>query len=184
MLGDPIVDLLGRMPYVGLQSLVDPFLGSGSSQLLRSAFLSDLSGAAIESLTTYPVSPSPSSEVHIHQMGGAVARVAPSSSTFGNREAPFLLNVVGRWTEADADTENLHWARGLRDEMLQFGSGSSYANFLGAGDDRVKQAYPPDTYRFLAGLKATWDPTNLFRLNQNVLPTPPVTAQAALAARA
>jgi FAD/FMN-containing dehydrogenase len=172
-LGAPIVDLLGPMPYLGLQSLVDPLWGPGARNYFSSAYLSDLPPAAIEALTTFhQACPSPSSEIHVHQMGGAVARVPSSSSTFANREAPWLLNVVGRWTDADADAENLHWARSLRDEMARFGNGGAYANFLGVGDDRVKQAYPPDTYRFLANLKSAWDPTNLFRLNQNVAPAP------------
>jgi hypothetical protein len=64
----------------------------------------------------------------------------------------------------------LAWARGLRSAMEPFSTGGSYVNFLGVGDDRVKAAYDPQRYARLATLKATWDPTNLFHLNQNVPP--------------
>jgi FAD/FMN-containing dehydrogenase len=171
-LGDPIVDLLGPLPYVALQSLVDPFWGPGARNYFSSAFLRDVPDEAIEVLVRYHTEcPSPFSEIHVHQMGGQVGRVGADASAFGNREAPYLLNVVARWIDPTDDDLNLAWARGLRTAMEPFSTGGAYVNFLGLGDDRVKASYDPERYGRLAGLKETWDPANVFHLNQNVPPS-------------
>jgi FAD/FMN-containing dehydrogenase len=170
-LGDPIADLLGPIPYLVLQSLVDPGWGPGARNYFTSAFLGDLPDEAIEVLAEYHrACPSPFSEIHIHHMGGAVARVGIDQSAFGNREAPYLLNVVGRWIEPGDDERNLRWARALRAAMDPFGTGGVYSNFLGVGDDGVRAAYDTDRYTRLAALKREWDPDNVFHLNQNIPP--------------
>jgi FAD/FMN-containing dehydrogenase len=170
-LGDPIADLLGPIPYLVLQSLVDPGWGPGARNYFTSAFLADLPDEAIAVLAEYHQScPSPFSEIHIQHMGGAVARVGLDQSAFGNRQAPYLLNVVGRWLEPAEDERNLAWARALRTAMQPFGTGGAYSNFLGVGDDLVSAAYDPERYARLATLKRAWDPDNVFHLNQNIPP--------------
>jgi FAD/FMN-containing dehydrogenase len=167
----PVVDLLGTLPYLVLQSLVDPGWGPGARNYFTSVYLRELSDSAIDMLAAaHQAAPSPFSEIHIHQMGGAVARVGPDASAFGSREAPFLLNVVGRWTEAGDDEANLAWARGLRDAMGPVSTGASYVNFLGLGDDRARSSYDEPRFKRLAQLKRTWDPSNAFHLNQNIPP--------------
>jgi hypothetical protein len=103
-------------------------------------------------------------------MGGAAARVGIDASAFGNREAPFLLNIITRWLEPNRDERHLAWARGLRDAMQPFATGGTYVNFLGVGDARVRDAYDADRYARLVELKRRWDPTNAFHLNQNIAP--------------
>ena len=170
-LGDPIADLLGPIPYLVLQTLVDAGWGPGARNYFTSAFLRDVPDAAIAILADYHQScPSPFSEIHIHHMGGAVARVGSDQSAFGNREAPYLLNVVARWIEPADDERNLGWARELRAAMEPFGTGGVYSNFLGVGDDRVRAAYDTARYTRLAALKRDWDPDNVFHLNQNISP--------------
>jgi len=170
-LGDPVVDLLGEMPYLALQSLVDPGWGPGARNYFTSLFLAGLPDAAIDTLAAAHRSrPSPLNEVHLHHMGGAVARVGPDSSSFGNREAPFLMNVVTRWLEPSDDERELTWARGLRDAMQPFATGGTYVNFLGLGDAGVRNAYDAARYSRLVDLKRRWDPTNAFHLNQNIAP--------------
>ena len=170
-LGEPIADLLGPIPYLVLQSLVDPGWGPGARNYFTSAFLADVPDEAIAILAEYhQTAPSPFSEIHIHHMGGAVARIGQDRSAFGNRQAPYLLNVVARWIEPGDDERNLGWARALRAAMEPFGTGGAYSNFLGVGDDRVRAAYDADLYNRLATLKRTWDPDNVFHLNQNIPP--------------
>jgi FAD/FMN-containing dehydrogenase len=170
-LGEPIVDLLGEMPYMVLQTLVDPGWGPGARNYFTSSFLGGLPDAAIEVLAAaHQARPSPFNEIHIHQMGGAAGRIGPEASAFGNRQAPFLLNVIGRWLDAADDARNLAWARGLRDAMQPFATGGTYVNFLGLGDARVRDAYDTDRYTRLLDLKRRWDPTNAFHLNQNIDP--------------
>jgi FAD/FMN-containing dehydrogenase len=170
-LGEPIVDLLGEMPYLVLQTLVDAGWGPGARNYFTSSFLAELPDAAIDVLAAAHRSrPSPFHEIHLHQMGGAAARVGEDASAFGNREAPFLLNIICRWLEPGRDERHFAWARGLRDAMTPFATGGTYVNFLGVGDARVRDAYDADRYARLVELKRRWDPTNAFHLNQNIAP--------------
>jgi hypothetical protein len=171
ILGTPVTDLLGPVPYLILQTLVDPGWRPGARNYFTSTYLPELSDEAIEVIVAAHASaPSPFSEIHVHQMGGAVARLGADDSAFGNREAPFLLNVVARWTEASDDEANLAWARSLRDALAPFSTGHAYVNFLGVGDDRTRASYDGDRFERLAQLKRTWDPGNAFHLNQNIPP--------------
>jgi len=170
-LGDPIADLLGEMPYLVLQTLVDPGWGPGARNYFTSSFLSGLPDAAIDILAAAHQSrPSPFNEIHLHQMGGAAARIGADVSAFGNRAAPFLLNIICRWLEPGDDDRELAWARGLRDAMQPFATGGTYVNFLGLGDRGVRDAYDAERYARLIDLKRCWDPTNAFHLNQNIAP--------------
>jgi FAD/FMN-containing dehydrogenase len=170
-LGDPIADLLGELPYLVLQTLVDPGWGPGARNYFTSSFLAELPDAAIDVLAAAHESrPSPFNEIHLHQMGGAAARVGADASAFGNREAPFLMNIIARWLEPAEDEANLAWARSLRDAMQPFATGGTYVNFLGVGDARVRDAYDAERYARLVELKRRWDPTNAFHLNQNIAP--------------
>jgi FAD/FMN-containing dehydrogenase len=172
-LGEPIADLLGELPYLVLQTLVDAGWGPGARNYFTSSFLAGLPDEAIDVLAAaHQARPSPFNEIHVHQMGGAAARVGADQSAFGNREAPFLLNIIARWLDAADDDAELAWARGLRDAMRPFSTGGTYVNFLGVGDARVRDAYDADRYARLVELKRRWDPTNAFHLNQNVAPTP------------
>jgi hypothetical protein len=170
-LGNPIVDLLGEMPYLVLQTLVDPGWGPGARNYFTSSFLAGLPDAAIEVLAAAHRSrPSPFNEIHVHLMGGAAARIGADASAFGNRQAPFLLNIIARWLEPAEDERELAWARGLRDAMQPFATGGTYVNFLGVGDVRVRDAYDASSYARLVELKRRWDSTNAFHLNQNISP--------------
>ncbi len=103
-------------------------------------------------------------------MGGAAARVGADASAFGNREAPFLMNIVARWLEQADDERELAWARDLRAAMQPFATGATYVNFLGLGDAGVRDAYDAERFARLGDLKHRWDPTNAFHLNQNIAP--------------
>jgi hypothetical protein len=99
-----------------------------------------------------------------------MARVADDATAFGQRGAPYLLNAVARWTDPATDEAQIGWARDLYAAAEPFSTGGTYVNFLSAGDDRVAAAYGSDKVERLARVKETWDPTNVFRLNQNVRP--------------
>jgi FAD/FMN-containing dehydrogenase len=170
-LGTPIADLLGPMPYATMQSLLDPLWGPGARNFFKSGYLVEVPDEAIETVTRFQLTaPSPSNEIHIHQFGGAVARVPSDATAFGSRDAPWVLNVIARWTDASDDDAEIAWARGLHAALDPFLASGTYVNFLSADDDRVRDAYGPENYERLARLKGTWDPTNLFRLNQNIRP--------------
>jgi FAD/FMN-containing dehydrogenase len=170
-LGRPIVDLLGPMPYTVIQSLVDPLFGPGARNYFTAGYLPDLADKVIDQLVAaHGPAISPESEIHVHQLGGAVARVPADATAYANREAPFAVNIVARWSDAQTDAEQVRWARSLLGAVEPFTTGGAYVNFLGSGDDAIRTVYPAETYERLSRLKGRLDPTNLFRLNQNVRP--------------
>ena len=103
-------------------------------------------------------------------LGGAVGRVGKDETPVGNRSAPFLLEVIGSWSEGAHSEQNIVWVRHVFETMHSFSSGKINANFSGAGEDNerfVRAAYG-DHYPRLAKVKQAYDPTNMFRLNQNI----------------
>jgi FAD/FMN-containing dehydrogenase len=172
--GPPIVDLLGPMPYVALQSLLDPLWGRGVSNFFKAGFLNGLGpevGAAVRPfLDNRP--DGLLSEFHVHHMGGAISQAPADATAYAERSAPYLWNVVTRWEGASGNEENIGWARGIGAALEPFSTGHSYVNFIGdTGPDRVDAAYPPATYRRLVEVKDAYDPDNVFHLNQNIPPS-------------
>jgi FAD/FMN-containing dehydrogenase len=171
-LGDPVADLMGPLPYVAMQSLIDPLWGPGAHSYMKAGFMRGLDDGAIETLVDFHRhATSPKSEIHIHHMGGAVARVPAGATAFGDRTAPFLLNVIASTFTRDGYDESIAWAQQLNASMSSSLTGGSYINFLSAeGDERVRAAYGSN-YDRLVALKDDYDPTNVFRLNQNISPS-------------
>jgi FAD/FMN-containing dehydrogenase len=171
-LGDPVADLMGPLPYVAMQSLIDPLWGPGAHSYMKAGWLGGLDDAAIDTLVRHHRDvTSPKSEIHVHHMGGAVARVPAAATAFGDRSAPFLLNVIASTFTPDGYDGAVAWAQELHAAMTPSLTGGSYVNFLSAeGDDRVRAAYGAN-YDRLVALKDEYDPTNLFRLNQNIRPS-------------
>ncbi len=171
-LGDPIADLLGPMPYVALQQLVDPLWRRGAANYFTSAFLDDLPDVAVKVVADAhqaAAAPPVACELHVHQLGGAVGRVAPEATAFAERTAPYVINCITRTPTAAELPPNVEWARSTRDAMAVFGGGGTYVNFTGEGG-LARQAYPPATYQRLAAVKRDYDPENLFRFNHNIEP--------------
>jgi FAD/FMN-containing dehydrogenase len=174
-LGTPIADIWGPMPYVGLQSAFDPFFGRGAANYFTSAFMDDIPAAAADDLVEFhrraadfPVQ----TELHLHHMGGAISRVPADATAFHNRTSPYIFNVIAR-TESAADLPpHVEWARAARDAMAVYGPGDMYVNFTGEADEvRTKKSYPAGTYARLQKVKDAYDPTNMFRFNQNIRPS-------------
>jgi FAD/FMN-containing dehydrogenase len=174
-LGTPITDLLGPIPYVDLQQIVDPLWEPGAANYFTSAFLDQLPAEAIETLADIhrrsadlPVQ----AELHIHHLGGAVARVPGDSTAFPDRRSPFVINCLARTSDAGDLPPHLDWARAARNAMAPYGNGGMYVNFTGeGGEDNLKASYPPEIYARLQGVKNRYDPFNVFRFNINIPPT-------------
>jgi FAD/FMN-containing dehydrogenase len=160
------------MPYAALQGMLDAGAPRGLQNYFKAAYLSGLPDAAIETLVAGAAKlPSPMSQIHLHHLGGAVARVADDATACGNRDAAFAMNVIATFPDAAATAPHLAWARALAAAAAPFGTGGVYVNFLGdEGAERVRAAYGPAKFARLAALKARLDPENLFRLNQNIPP--------------
>jgi FAD/FMN-containing dehydrogenase len=171
--GRPIADFLEPKPYLALQSMFDPLVPHGWHRYWKAVELPPLTDGAIDTLVEHAPAPtSPRSYCIVFQLGGALNRVGVDDTAFGQREAAHNVNINAVWTEDDPEPErHIAWARDFFDALQPHTSGRVYVNFLGdEGQDRVRAAYGERTYERLARLKRIYDPTNLFRLNQNIRP--------------
>jgi hypothetical protein len=168
----PAVDVIGPMPYTAVQGMFDAGVPRGSRNYWRSAFLPDLGDDVIDAILAHTAGiPHPLGQVHVHQMGGAMSRVGPDATAFGSREAPFLMNYIGLWQDPGQDDANTAWVRAASDAMEPHSTGARYVNFLAdEGEAGVRAAYGGETMVRLQSLKARYDPTNFFHLNQNIKP--------------
>jgi Berberine and berberine like len=106
----------------------------------------------------------------LHHFGGAVTR-GGDAAAFGDRSAQFVLNVIARSPGAEGFDANVAWARGTEQALAPVSRDGAYVNFMGdARDERLRASYGDATYDRLVALKRRYDPTNLFRLNQNITP--------------
>jgi hypothetical protein len=116
---------------------------------------------------------SPQSEIHLQNLGGAVAKQPAGGSAFPQRGAAMVLNVIGKWAGPVEGPQHIAWARELVQKMEPFGTGAAYINFLSDAEDprRLIEAYGAETYTRLVAVKDRWDPENVFHLNQNIPPS-------------
>ena len=173
-LATPLLDLSGPMPYAALQSAFDPFFPRGWLYYWKSTSMDRLDGDTVDAIIRYAAErPSPDALMALwHLGGGAPSRIPPEETAFGSRETPYLLSFDTTWTDP-ADTERcIAWTRAAWADMRRFGPGGLYLNFAGFGEEKealVRAGYGAN-YERLAALKAQYDPTNLFRMNQNIRP--------------
>jgi FAD/FMN-containing dehydrogenase len=166
----PIADLLGPMPYSVLQTLLDPLWPKGINAYFKATNLARLDDQLIDRLCkAHQAAPGPQCEIHVQQMGGAVGRVPEGATAFVERSMPFVLNAVTGWQDPAHGPAHTAWARAVVGAASEASTGRAYVNFLGDGGD-ARASYGQDTYWRLAALKDKYDPTNVFRLNQNVEP--------------
>jgi FAD/FMN-containing dehydrogenase len=171
--GSPIVDLLEPKPYLELQSMFDPGAPHGWHYYWKSVELPPLTDGAIETLVEQASRiTSPQSYCIVFQLGGALGRVADGETAFSQRGTAHNVGIDAAWTEDDPEGDrHIAWVRDFYDAMQPHAGGRVYVNFLGdEGGRRVRQAYGAENYKRLVDLKRAYDPTNLFRLNQNIAP--------------
>jgi FAD/FMN-containing dehydrogenase len=137
---------------------------------MKAAYFDQLSETAIDALVERAArATSPLTQVHLHHLGGAIARVDPRATAYGQRHANYVLNVISTWTDPAESDSHIAWARGLHDAMARHSTGAAYINFLGdEGDARVHSAYGAANFARLADAKRAYDPANVFRFNQNI----------------
>ncbi len=167
---EPIADLLGPMPYRAMQTLIDPLWPRGINAYFKATNLACLDDELIERLCRIHLeAPGPQAEIHVHQMGGAVARTAEGATAFPERSMPFVLNAVTGWYDASVGDAHADWARAVIAAADDASTGRAYVNFLGDAH-AARAAYGEETHARLVALKNAYDPTNVFRRNQNIEP--------------
>ena len=172
--GPPGLDLVGPMPYVAVQQLLDRGEPEGHAQLLdgrlprRAARRGDRRAGRAGDAAGLAVQP----DASLVPGGGAIARVAEDATAFGQRTAPWNIHYLSMWEDpADDDAQHrVHRARSPA-AMKPWTTGRVYLNFIGdEGLHRVEAAFGEKKYARLQALKAEWDPDNVFRHNQNIQP--------------
>jgi len=174
-LGDPVMDTFGVMPVAAMDAIsMDPVDPIGAVQ--RSEMLRDLSPGTIDALleVSGPDSGSPLIMLEVRQLGGALARTPGRLSPMGGGEARYVMNGVGAtFTPEMAEGVKAHLAR-VTEATREHQTGETYVNFMeldGAGEERVRAAYPPEDWERLVALKDRLDPDNVFRFNRNIAPS-------------
>ena len=169
--GSPLADNIEPMAYTTLQSAPDAGFPSGRRHYWKSSYIKELSEEAIEVMAEYVSEiPSRATGIGLQQMHGAASRVDPTATAFPHRDEHYDFLILSQWADPAESERNVEWTRSLFEAMEPFFEEGVYVNNLGdEGEDRVMAAYGANYGRLLA-LKGKYDPTNLFRLNQNIAP--------------
>jgi FAD/FMN-containing dehydrogenase len=172
--GNPLLDFSGPVPYRTLQTLYDAVFPKGRDRCYwKSTYLKGLGDDVIKDLTALLAKrPSEMTYASIWRFAGAVQRVAADATAFGDRSMPYMFSLDAIWSSPVDDAANIGWARHAWQAAQRHSTGRMYLNFpgLGEGETLVRDAFGADTYERLQKIKRKYDPENLFRLNQNILP--------------
>ena len=175
-LGEPLLDLSGPIPYLGVQQAFDPFFNTKRERhnYWKSLYLDTLDDDAIDSIVARGLDrPNPWTLMPIRHMGGAAARVPADATALGGRDANFMLSIDTSWTDSADSDRAISWTREFWDEMQHGTRGGVYLNFVSDGEDNeamLRASYGDANYERLVDVKTKYDPENFFRLNQNVQP--------------
>ena len=166
-------EIIGMKPREAWQSTFDALVPHGARNYWKSHQLMDLSDGCVDKIIEYGAKlPTEECEVFIPHLEGAAGRVPESETAFAHRQAPFLMNIHTRWQNVADDERCLEWVRAFHTATGEFSKGV-YVNFVSQeGEERVMNAYTPQTWDRLKKIKFAWDPDNLFRINQNIKPSP------------
>ena len=171
--GTPIMDTIGPATYEATNIMLDGGFPRGALNYWKSNFMKELSDQAIDTLIArFSLCPSPMSALVLEHIHGAVTRVGVEETAFPHRHEGYNLLIVSQWLNSADNGRNIAWARESYDLMRPSFAPGRYVNYLGeddGGQDAVAAAYGPN-YERLQRLKAKYDPTNLFHLNQNIRP--------------
>ncbi|HEY7634564.1 MAG TPA: FAD-binding oxidoreductase [Gemmatimonadales bacterium] len=170
--GVPIGDIVQRRTYLSQQTLLDSTQPKGRRYYWKSEYLPDhepdlLTAGAVHARRM----PSPHSAILFFPLDGAINWQREDLSPAGNRDARSLFNIAASWEQPGDDAENIAWTLTAWKDLRRFSTGGTYVNFLTEEErtDRIQAAYGRH-YDRLAKIKHAWDPSNLFRHNQNIPP--------------
>jgi FAD/FMN-containing dehydrogenase len=167
---DPPAGELATVPYLAIQSITDELLAPGTLHAyLKAGFAAELTGEMIDTLIDRGERVgSRLSVIEVLALGGAIRDVPRNATAFPHRDAKWLINIAGQWGGPAATEDEIAWVRGTFAALEPHLTGGAYSNFMVEDDDAV--AYGSMLTR-LREIKATYDPDNVFRLNQNIEPS-------------
>lgn len=168
----PTLDLVGPLPHPALQSMFDALYPPGLQWYWRADFFKELSDAAIAQHVHYgSAAPTLHSTMHLYPINGAAHRVGTQDTAWSHRDATWAQVIVGVDPHPANNEKIIGWTKAYWEALHPYSAGGAYVNFMmDEGEERIKAAYR-DNYPRLVTVKNTYDPTNLFRVNQNIKPT-------------
>jgi hypothetical protein len=166
-----VAEHVGPMPYPALNAAFDGLLPAGLHHYWKANFVKELTDEAIAAHVEHgPDVPTVSSTMHIYPINGAAHRVASEDTAFAYRDANFATVIVGAWPEPNDTDANIAWVRRYYEATAPHSEEGGYVNFMSDDDqDRIRANYRGN-YDRLVQAKRTYDPGNLFHVNQNIAP--------------
>jgi hypothetical protein len=160
--------------FLNLQTMADSDFPHGRRYYTKSGYFAYLNDSVIDRMVEAVATiPSSETQIELAYLGGEAARVVANETAFGNRSAPFIMNLLANWSDASSDAGNISWIRGLFKKLRPAMKPGVYVNFMsGDEQDRVPEAYQERWDRIVT-VKTHYDPSNFFRLNQNIPPRTP-----------
>ncbi len=174
-LGTPLFDMSGPTPFTMVQRGFDPLFPRNTLRAYwKSQYLTELTDDAIDVVAGRALDrPTPLTGVVVWQMGGAIGATGPEETAFAERSAPFMVEISGNWHDPADDDQAISWVRAAWETIGAHGTGGVYLNFTGLADEPMRAGVDDAlgrNLRRLSEIKATYDPQNFFRYNNNILP--------------
>jgi FAD/FMN-containing dehydrogenase len=172
--GPPALDWVGPLPQPALQSLFDPIYPAGDQWYWKADFVNELSDEAIARHVDFGSRlPTLKSTMHLYPIDGAAGRASKDATAWNYRDAKWGEVMVGVSPDPADNARMIAWTRDYWEALHPYSAGGAYVNMMmdatDEGQERVKASYGAN-YDRLAAIKAKYDPTNLFRVNQNIRP--------------
>ena len=170
---EPLVDIVGPMPYTAVQQLLDPPNPPGLLNYWKAELVQELSDELIDATVAHEERMGRSHSVLLLQpLGGQIARIPDDASAITARHAAWTAHCIGEWETPEETEAELAWVRAWADVIAPFRMAGVPMTFSAdTGDERVRATYGEEKYARLVALKDKYDPENLFRLNQNIKPS-------------
>lgn len=174
-LGTPLFDMSQPMPFTAVQSGLDAlFPRHALRSYWKALYMDEFSDDAVADVARLATErPAPMTMVNMFHLGGAVHAVGAEDTAFAERSAPFMVSLDGNWADPEQDAAAVAWVRSSWDYLQKYGNGAVYLNFSGRTDESMREGVETAfgrNLRRLRAVKATYDPTNLFQINNNVVP--------------
>jgi FAD/FMN-containing dehydrogenase len=171
-IGKPVLDTLGTISYTVLNQLLDPGVPKLDLYYWKSCFVDEISDDVGRILMEqFQIAPSPKCKLFLEHFHGAAIRPDSCASAFPHRKPGYSVLIIAHWTDSKMTDECISWARQTYQRLLRHSDGNVYSNYMDNDEQsRLENAYGNILPR-LQQLKKSYDPGNLFHLNQNIPPS-------------
>ena len=167
----PVAEHVGVMPYAALNSAFDALVPAGLQHYWKAAFVDALTDDAIAAHVEHgPRVPVVNSTMHLYPINGAVHDVDADATAFGHRDATFAPVIAGVWPDPADNAKHTAWVKDYYAAVAPHSQAGGYVNFASSDDQRRVADNYGANYLRLRAVKRRYDPDNLFRLNQNIVP--------------